>query len=164
VRALTYRCWSHVALVVGQLRQAEEFYGRLFGLEVAFREAEAADGWRTLRGGTGWDSFLAAGIEPQMSSLRRDGIVLALEAAGEEREAAGEERHPGRLSHIGITTDQPDLDELRLCAPGLGCRIVTYRDGLLILDDPYGIRWEVSTARELTSTGARTGRWLHVPG
>jgi catechol 2,3-dioxygenase-like lactoylglutathione lyase family enzyme len=156
VRALTYHGWTHVALAVGQLRQAEEFYGRLFGLAVAFREAETADGWRTLRGGLGWDSFHAAGIEPQLSSLSRDGITLALEAAGDERRG-------GRLSHLGIVVDQPDLDEVRRHAVGLGCRIITDRDHLLVLDDTYGVRWEVSTTGELASTGARTGRWLDVP-
>jgi catechol 2,3-dioxygenase-like lactoylglutathione lyase family enzyme len=153
---MAYRCWTHVALAVGQLRQAEEFYARLFGLAVAFREAKTADGWRTLRGGTGWDSAHAAEIEPQLSSLRRDGVGLALEATADERGGS-------RLSHIGIVADEPDLDELRLRARELGCRIVADREGLLILDDAYGVRWEVSTTAELASTGDRTGRWLDVP-
>jgi catechol 2,3-dioxygenase-like lactoylglutathione lyase family enzyme len=153
---MAYHCWTHVALAVGQLRQAEEFYARLFGLAVRFRETETADGWRTLRGGAGWDSARAAGIEPQLSSLRRDGVVLALEATeGEPNDS--------RLSHIGIAVDEPDLDELRLRARELGCRIVTDRDGLLILDDAYRVRWEVSTITELASTGDRTGRWLDLP-
>ncbi len=107
---MAYRCWTHVALAVGQLQQAEEFYARLFGLAVTFRETETADGWRTLRGGAGWDSAHAAGIEPQLSSLRRNGVVLALEATEDGRNGS-------RLSHLGIAVDEPDLDELR-CAPG----------------------------------------------
>lgn len=153
---MAYRCWSHVALAVGQLRVAEEFYIRLFGLTVAFREAEAADGWRTLPNGAGWDEALAAGIEPQLSSLRRGGVVLALEAITDERDGS-------RLSHIGITADDQDLGELRLRARELGCAIVTDRPGLLVIDDKYGVRWEVTTAAELTSTGARTGRWFDLP-
>ena len=39
---------------------------------------------------------------------------------------------------------------------------MTARDTLLIIDDPYGIRWEVSTASELISTGDRTGWWLDL--
>jgi catechol 2,3-dioxygenase-like lactoylglutathione lyase family enzyme len=153
---MAYRSWTHVALAVGELRQAEEFYARLFGLAVRFREAETADGWRTLRGGAGWDSARAAGIEPQLSSLGRDGVVLALEATEDER-------HGSRLSHIGIAADERDLIELRLRARELGCRIVTDRGDLLVLDDTYGVRWEVSTTAELASTGDRTGRWLDVP-
>jgi len=152
---MAYRCWTHVALAVGQLQQAEEFYARLFGLAVTFRETETADGWQTLRGGAGWDSAHAAGIEPQLSSLRRNGVVLALEATEDGRNGS-------RLSHLGIAVDEPDLDELRLRARELGCRIVTDRDDLLILDDAYGVRWEVSTTAELASTGTRTGRWLDV--
>jgi catechol 2,3-dioxygenase-like lactoylglutathione lyase family enzyme len=154
--AVAYSGWTHVALAVGQLRQAEEFYSRLFGLAVDFREAEVADGWRTLRGGTGWDSFGAAGIEPGLSSLSRDGIVLALEAAGDERSG-------GRLSHVGLLVDQPDLEEVRLRATGLGCHILTDREGLLVFNDVYGVRWEVTTSGELASTGARANRWLDVP-
>jgi hypothetical protein len=97
--------------------------------------------------------------------LRRDGIVLALEAAGPK---PGAEDHPAArekdsaLSHIGIAVDAADLAALRSRAPELGCSIVTARDTLLIIDDPYGIRWEVSTASELISTGDRTGWWLDL--
>ena len=153
---MAYRCWTHVALAAGQLREAEEFYLSLLGLTVTFREAETADGWRTLRGG-GWDAAAAAGIEPGLSSLRRDGIVLALEAA--DAQPGGD----GMLSHLGLAVDDADLAELRQRATELGCRIVTDRDSLLVLDDIYGVRWEVSTSAELTSTGARTGRWLDLP-
>jgi catechol 2,3-dioxygenase-like lactoylglutathione lyase family enzyme len=45
---VAYRSWTHIALAVRRLRPAEEFYARLFGMTVAFREAEAPDGWRTL--------------------------------------------------------------------------------------------------------------------
>jgi catechol 2,3-dioxygenase-like lactoylglutathione lyase family enzyme len=153
---MAYRRWSHVALAVSQLRQAEEFYARLFGLTVAFREAEAPDGWRTLPDGTGWDEARAAGIEPGLSSLQRDDVVLALEATDDERDGS-------RLSHIGITADAADLAELRLRATELGCRIVTDRQNLLVIDDPYSVRWEVGISAELTSTGARTGRWFDLP-
>ncbi|HEY5986400.1 MAG TPA: VOC family protein [Streptosporangiaceae bacterium] len=154
---MAYRGWSHVALAVGALQQAEEFYVRLFGLTVAFREAEAADGWRTLPSHAGWNEARAAGIEPALSSLRRDDIVLALEATEDPRDG-------GRLSHIGITADGRDLDELRQRASELGCHIVADRADLLVLDDAYGVRWEVTINAELTSTGARTGRWFDIPG
>lgn len=154
---MTYRCWTHVALTVARLREAEEFYVSLLGLTVAFREVETPDGWRTLRGG-GWDAAAAAGIEPGLSSLRRDGIVLALEGAD------GEPSGSGMLSHIGLAVDEGDLAELRKRAGDLGCRVVTDRAGLLVLDDIYGVRWEVATSAELTSTGTRTGRWLDLPG
>ena len=42
---MSYRAFTHIALILTPLRQAEEFYRTLFALEVAFREAETADGW-----------------------------------------------------------------------------------------------------------------------
>ena len=153
---VAYQGWTHMALMVGQLQKAEEYYVRLFGMDVAFREAETADGWLTLRGWTGWDAARAAGVEPGLCSLRRDGMVLALEAAAEDRDGS-------RLSHLGLAVDEPDLDELRTRAREMGCQTVTSRDGLLVLADAYGIRWEITTNAELTSTGDRGGLWLDLP-
>jgi catechol 2,3-dioxygenase-like lactoylglutathione lyase family enzyme len=163
---MAYRSWTNIALATGTLRDAEEFYAALFGMEVAFRETETADGWRTLRGG-GWAAAQAAGLEPGLVQLRRDGVVLALEAAAPK--PAAEDGRPrtredgSALSHIGIAVDPADLAALRGRAPDLGCTIVTSRDSLLVIDDPYGVRWEVTTAKELSSTGDRSGRWLDPP-
>jgi catechol 2,3-dioxygenase-like lactoylglutathione lyase family enzyme len=154
---VAYQCWTHVALTVGDLKQAEEFYSSLFGLTVAFREAEAADGWRTFPEEATWETARVAGIEPQLSQLRRDGVVLALEAA-----ADGKLREAGKLSHIGIAVDELELAELRQRAQELGCHLVTNREGLIVFDDIYGVRWEVGTSTELTSNGARTGRWFDL--
>jgi catechol 2,3-dioxygenase-like lactoylglutathione lyase family enzyme len=153
---MAYRCWTHVALAVGPLPEAEEFYTQLFGMAVAFREAEVTDGWRTLREGAGWDQARNAGIDPGLSQLHRDGVVLALETADTGPGVRG-------LSHVGIGMDEPELAELRARAGDLGCHIVTDRDGLLVFDDPYGVRWEATTATALASTAARTGRWLDLP-
>lgn len=153
---MAYRSWTHVALAASQLEQAEDFYARLFGFTVAFREAEAPDGWRTLPHGTSWAAARAAGVEPQLSQLRRDGVVLALEAASEQRDG-------GMLSHIGMAVDKPDLAELRQRAVELGCQVVTDRDELLVFDDGYSIRWEVGISTELRSNGVRNGRWFELP-
>jgi hypothetical protein len=47
-----------------------------------------------------------------------------------------------------------------------GCEIVVDTGRALIIDDPFGIRWELNTfayddPRSL-STGARTGRWIEL--
>jgi catechol 2,3-dioxygenase-like lactoylglutathione lyase family enzyme len=153
---MRYRSVTHVALRVPDLRPAEDFYMALFDLQVAFREANVADGWRTLPEGAGWEDAQAAGISLELSVLHRDALGLALEQAG-ERFVAGE-----RLSHVGLETTDDELDRLRQAAPGLGCKVVLDRSGLLLLDDPYGVRWELTTAYQLRSTGAVTGRWLDV--
>jgi catechol 2,3-dioxygenase-like lactoylglutathione lyase family enzyme len=66
---MQYRSVTHVALRVADLRQAEDFYMALFDLQVAFREAEVADGWRTLPEGAGWQDAQAAGISLDLSVL-----------------------------------------------------------------------------------------------
>jgi catechol 2,3-dioxygenase-like lactoylglutathione lyase family enzyme len=151
-----YRSVTHVALRVADLRGAEAFYTALFGLQVAFREAEVADGWRTLPEGSGWQDAQAAGISLDLSVLHRDALHLALEGAGEGFVAGG------RLSHVGLEVTEVELQRLRQAAPGMGCQIVLDRQGLLVLDDPYGVRWELTTAYKPRSTGAATGRWLDV--
>lgn len=151
----TYRSINHVALQVPDLRAAEEFYRKLFGLKVAFREAELADGWATLPEGAGWEDAEAAGIKLGLSGLSRDAFTLALEAQDDVTPG-------GQLSHIGLEVDEEELDRLRSQATALGCEIVFDNPSTVIIDDPYGVRWEVTTAWELASTGARTGRWLKV--
>jgi catechol 2,3-dioxygenase-like lactoylglutathione lyase family enzyme len=155
---MAYRAVTHIALVVTPLRQAEAFYQALFALEVAFREAEMADGWYTLPPQASWEDAEAAGIHLRLSSLHRDALTLALEA--------GPGTAGGRLSHIGIQVDSADLERLRTQAPASGCQLTVDRPTLLVFDDPYGVRWEVSTTSyddpASLSTGARAGRWLDV--
>lgn len=155
---MAYRAVTHIALVVSPLRQAEAFYQALFALDVAFREAETADGWRTLPSHASWDDALATGIHLGLCSLHRDAFTLALED--------GPGTAGGRLSHIGVQVDASDLERLRTQAPALGCQLTVDRPTLVVFDDPYGVRWEVTTSSyedlSLLSTGARTGRWLNV--
>jgi len=155
---MTYRAFTHIALIVTPLRQAEEFYRTLFALDVAFREAEAADGWYTLPSDASWDDAEAAGISLGLCSLHRDGFTLALED--------GVSSEGGRLSHVGLQVDAHDLERLRTVAPSLGCQVVQGGPSILVFDDLYGVRWEVTTIayddpRRL-STGARAGRWLNI--
>jgi catechol 2,3-dioxygenase-like lactoylglutathione lyase family enzyme len=155
---MTYQAFTHIALIVSPLRQAEEFYRTLFALEVAFREAETAAGWYTLPSDAGWDDAEAAGISLGLCSLHRDAFTLALE---DGVSSAG-----GRLSHIGVQVDAQDLSRLRTVAPTLGCQAVQDGPTILVFDDPYKVRWEMTTSsyddpRRL-STGARMGRWLTI--
>lgn len=150
---------THVAVRVESLREAEAFYTKLFGLEVAWREAETPDGWRTLPAGADWDSAERAGIELGLVMLYRDGLRLALEAADRVQEA-------GVLSHLGVFADEDELVRLRHSARAAGCEIVTDSERGLIFDDPFGIRWELNTFAyddpPSMSTGARAGKWIEI--
>ncbi len=156
---MTYHAFTHIALTIAPLRQAEEFYRALFALDVAFRETEIADSWYTLPSNAGWDDAEAAGVHIGLCALYRDAFTLALED--------GLSSGSGRLSHIGLQVDAQELERLRTLAPTLGCKIAQDRPpNLLVFDDPYDVRWEVTTSayddpRRL-STGARTGRWLNI--
>jgi catechol 2,3-dioxygenase-like lactoylglutathione lyase family enzyme len=155
---MTYHAVTHIALIVSPLRQAEEFYRTLFGLEVAFREAETADGWYTLPTNASWDEAEAGGIALGLCSLHRDAFTLALEE--------GSSSGGGRLSHLGVQVDTEDLARLRALAPAMGCQVVQDGETILVFDDPYGVRWELTTRsyedpRRL-STGARLGHWLTI--
>jgi len=155
---MTYRAFTHIALILTPLRQAEEFYRTLFALDVAFRETEITDGWYTLPADASSDDAEAAGIHVGLCSLHRDAFTLALED--------GSSSEGGRLSHVGVQVDAQDLESLRTVAPTLGCQVVQDGPTILVFDDPYGVRWEMTTIsyddpRRL-STGARTGRWLNI--
>ena len=154
---MSYQSVTHVAIEVASLREAEDFYRTLFALDVAFREAEVADGWRTLPANAGWEEAEAAGIELGLSVLSRDAFTLALEAESVSAPVTG-------LSHIGLEVDEGELDRLRTEATRLGCQLALDRPGIIVIHDPYGFRWEVTTSHEMTSTGSSTGRWLNVRG
>ena len=134
---MTYRAFTHIALLLTPLRQAEEFYQTLFALDVAFRETEVADGWYTLPSDASWDDAEAAGIYVGLCVLHRDAFTLALED--------GASREGGRLSHVGVQVDAQEVGRLRTMAPTLGCQVVQDGPTLLVFDDPYGVRWEVTT-------------------
>jgi catechol 2,3-dioxygenase-like lactoylglutathione lyase family enzyme len=152
--------FTHLALRVEKLREAEAFYCRLFGLSVAWREAETPHGWYTLPEPAGWDDAEGVGIDLKIVMLYRDGLRLALEAV----ESVVDD---GQLSHVGVFCDEDDLTGLRRDAANAGCLVVADRERALIFDDPYGVRRELNTfAYEdppSMSTGARSGSWLKLP-
>jgi catechol 2,3-dioxygenase-like lactoylglutathione lyase family enzyme len=155
---MPFRSLTHVALRVQSLPLAETLYQKLFGMEVAYREAEAPDGWRTLREGLDWEQALSLGVSPGMTVLHREGLRLALEAA--------EDAAPGLLDHIGILADEAELDATRSRAQESACSIVLDTPSLIVVTDPLGVRWEITTSVQddprAESHGARSGRWLDL--
>jgi catechol 2,3-dioxygenase-like lactoylglutathione lyase family enzyme len=150
---------THVALRVERLREAEEFYRGVFALEVAFREAETADGWWTLPESANWDDAERARIDLGLVMLFRGGLRLALETADVVAQ-------DGQLSHVGVFVDDDELTRLRGVAADFGCEIVADRAQALVFDDPFGVRWELNSFPyddpPSLSTGARRGRWLEI--
>jgi catechol 2,3-dioxygenase-like lactoylglutathione lyase family enzyme len=156
---VTLHSFTHVAVRVESLREAEAFYCDLFKLDVAWREAETSDGWRTLPNWAGWSDAERAGIDLGLVMLYRDGLRLALERA--DRVSKN-----GLLSHLGVFADEEELERLRRSAAAAGCEIVSDREGALVFDDPFGARWEANTFDyddpPSMSTGARSGTWIEL--
>ncbi len=69
---------KYIALYVPDVRAAEAFYRRAFGMDVVTRESERDGEWWTLPAGKSWDDAVAAGVDLGMVALRRDKLVLAL--------------------------------------------------------------------------------------
>ena len=69
---------------------------------------------------------------------------------------------------MGLLVETEDLEGLRARAEELGAMIALERDTLLIVDDRYGVRWEITTiVREdprSESSGAARGLWLDLGG
>lgn len=72
-----------------------------------------------------------------------------------------------RLDHLALRMDPADLDRLRERALALGCRLLADRPDYLLVEDPFGIRWEDGPPDEEghgpRSTGETTGRWIELP-
>jgi len=144
---------KYVALYVPDLRAAEDFYRRVFGVEPLFREAERDGQWWAVPDGRTWDDVLAAGVEIRMTALRRDALVLAL-FHGEPR--------PGTVHEVSIGLDPSEIEGLGERPPD-GLRIVERREGFLRFDDPFGFRWVVQRPDAVfRSSGEIAGRWLDV--
>ncbi len=153
--------FTHLALRVQRLRAAEAFYRELFALEVAFREAETPEGgWLTLRASADWDDAEEAGVDLGLVMLYRDGLRLALEAAD------AVEAVTSRLSHVGVFVDEDEFKRIRAASERLDCEIVNDNQRALVIDDPFGVRWELNSFQyddpPSLSTGARAGRWLDL--
>ena len=147
---------SHVALNVTSIVDAERYYCGLFALEVAFRDAQHGGRQASLRPGVSWETAIAKGIAPGLSSLFRDGFTLALEQGGVSRD-------DGHLNHLGLDVDDVELAAIKARLVPHGCATLSERPDLLVFDDRYGVHWELTThllPGASASTGSRLGQWL----
>ena len=146
--------FGHLALFVSDLREAEAFYVRTFGMEVLFREAEREDGtWGTLPAGKAWDAATAAGVEIGMVALRRDQFVLPIFPGRSQS---------GAVLEIGIIVPPQEIDVIRghLTEEAV---IRRHEHGGLIFEDPFGFVWHINgTGDGFLSNGEIAGHWLDL--
>jgi len=144
----------HVALIVPDLRAAEDYYRSIFDMELIGREAELADGqWYTLPFDKGWDEAEAAGIELDMIALRKDEFVLALFRG---------DAPPGQVYVLGLNMPTEEIAGVRARLP----KAAQVSDGVpdnLEFRDPYQISWQISVpGRQFRTAGDIADRWLEL--
>jgi catechol 2,3-dioxygenase-like lactoylglutathione lyase family enzyme len=144
---------KYLALYVPDLQAAEDFYRRVFGVEVLFRETEREGEWWTLPAETAWDEAVAAGIEVGMVALRREGFVLALFPGTPQR---------GAVHEVSIGLGADEIDSLRAHPPD-GLHLLEQSNRFMRFEDPFGFRWVLQPPdAEFRSSGAIANRWLDV--
>jgi catechol 2,3-dioxygenase-like lactoylglutathione lyase family enzyme len=144
---------KYLALYVPDLRAAEDFYRRVFGVDVLFRETEREGEWWTLPAATAWDEAVAAGIEVGMVALRRESFVLALFPGRPQR---------GAVYEVSIGLGADEIDGLRAHPPD-GLHLLEHSNRFMRFDDPFGFRWVLQPSdAEFRSSGEIAGRWLDV--
>lgn len=146
---------KHIALFVPDLRAAEDFYRRIFGMDVLFRESDldGEESWYTLPPERGWDDAETAGIELAMVALKRDEFVLALFRGAPQ---------PGTVLEVCFGLAAEEIERVRA---RLREDVITpeHRERWLRFDDPFGFRWTLQEPHvSFVSSGKIAGRWLDV--
>jgi hypothetical protein len=127
-----------LVLRASPLPKAETFYRELFDFDVLFREGLRDGDYGQIPPSADWDDAIAAGIEPRMSFLGRDGVALALANEDGDPEAS-------RLDHVALAVDESDRDAIGRRAERLGCE-TERRSHSLFIGDRYGVEWELNAS------------------
>ena len=146
--------FRHLALVVPDLRAAEEYYQSIFAMELIGREAELEDRhWYTLPFDKGWDEMEAAGIGLGMLALRKDQFVLALFKG---------DASPGQVCFIGLKMPSEEIARVKDRLPK-DAEMSDNGPDYLEFRDPYQIVWQISLPKsEFRTSGDITNRWLKL--
>ena len=144
----------HIALFVPDLREAEQYYQRLFGMDLIGREAHLEDNlWYTLPPDKTWEDAEAAGIELNMLALRRGSLVLALFPGNPQ---------PGQIYMVGLNMPLREISRIRKRLPS-DAELWEDRPKSLTFRDRYAIIWQIyGSGIDFRSSGETHGRWLDV--
>jgi catechol 2,3-dioxygenase-like lactoylglutathione lyase family enzyme len=149
---------KHVALHVPDLQHAEEYYRRVFDLEVVTREALATGDltddttWAQLPHTATWEDARRAGHQIQMVGLRCSDLLLALFPG---------EPQPGTVFLIAIEAIAEEIASVRGRLPD-DTPVEVDQDDALTFVDPFGFRWQLC-GPGFSGPGDAQGRWLEVP-
>jgi len=144
----------HIALLVPDLRAAEEYYQVVFEMEVIGREALLEDGlWYTLPFDKGWEDAEAAAIDLGMLALRKGDFVLALFRGNAVY---------GQMYAIGLAMPAEEIARVRVRLTE-DAEVIENGPAYLTFRDPCQIIWQISVSGdEFRTAGDFAGRWLQV--
>jgi catechol 2,3-dioxygenase-like lactoylglutathione lyase family enzyme len=149
---------KHIALHVPDLQRAEQFYQRVFDLDVVTRESLTSgtladdERWAQLPHTATWDAARLAGLEIQMVGLRRGDLLLALFPGDPQ---------PGTVFLIAITATPEEITSVRDRLPADTPVEVDQVDALTFID-PFGFRWQLC-GPGFIGPGDAHNRWLEIP-
>ena len=135
------------------LQAAEEYYQTLFNMELIGREVEKENElWFSLPHHKGWEDAKAAGIELDMVSLRKGGLVLALFRS---------DHRPGQVFAIGLSATKEEIETIHDKLPP-ETQIDVYQTDRLEFVDPYLITWQIAVDPVFRTAGDFANRWLSI--
>jgi len=144
---------SHIALFVPHLQEAEKFYMDLFNMELIGREIEKEnDLWFTLPFNKGWEDAKAAGIDLDMTALRKGDFVLALFRGPNPS---------GQVYVIGLNATKEDIQAIHnKLSPAI--EIAEFQTDRLEFIDPYCITWQIAVEPVFCTAGDFANRWIII--
>ena len=152
---MTYGLVTHVAILVPDLVDAEEFYSQLFDTNVNYRQTTIDGEWFTLEEGMDWPIAEEAGYEPRMSFIQRDDFFLALTAASES-----DDPDQAQYYHIGLQMSEKELDTFLHRSEQLGCEILYRQNGGAMIEDVFGFEWDIDVEWSSKDSGTPRGPWI----
>ncbi|TVP67753.1 MAG: hypothetical protein EA340_10005 [Nitriliruptor sp.] len=145
--------FKHVALLVPDLREAEEHYRKIFAADLIGRESLREDGrWYSVPHGRDWTDIDAAKVNIHWVGLRRDDLRLAL--------LVGEPEAQRTLYAIGLHLEPEEIAEVHGRLPDT-VSVEVHADTALTFVDGYGFRWQCFGS-EFRTAGDTRGDWLEM--
>jgi catechol 2,3-dioxygenase-like lactoylglutathione lyase family enzyme len=145
---------SHIGLTVPDLLAAEEFYRRVFSMEVLVREVRSGSAWRSLDPAIEWAEAARLGLHIHMVVLTRDQFAVALDKGSEL----------GRPTHLGLFVNPPEYELILTEVKRDGLERRETSSSRFLFADPFRVLWEVQSERKLLTAEDMGMGWISVDG
>lgn len=144
---------DYTLIRVNNLRRAEEFYTRTFGLTVRQRFRTVDEGVLVpVEGAVNWATADRAGTMPTISFLSNDNLRIALQSVGIGIRLDLQ----SFTDRLAATVDPAALAQIRADVLMRGYNFLSQTDHSLVFRDPFGVTWDVTTRQAPQLTSAAT--------